>query len=244
MAPARGTVCDLGGEPAVPTQNGVLRRGSGDTHEAIGSSVVEGEGIQAQSVDDGIAIASRLMRARIACTDDAAYVVMTYDSGTDSVFVYHRGGEAGKVALPAEGIEGMEECRQVGGGNLPPGFQLVGGSCRYWSLSLRPSIDDHGNLVLFGIDGVVAGTIIDPETGCHALVQQSWGAGVGPGSMPQRILRDSVLVVGQDVDVTETAGGRLHIQTSGVNDRVSLHPLRRISGEPCPGMLPSMGDGG
>ena len=27
---------------------------------------------------------------------------------------------------------------------------------------------------------------------------------------------------------------------SGVNNRVSLHPLRRISGEPCPGMLPSV----
>ncbi len=25
-------------------------------------------------------------------------------------------------------------------------------------------------------------------------------------------------------------------------DRVFLHPLRRISGEPCPGMLPSVGD--
>jgi len=26
-------------------------------------------------------------------------------------------------------------------------------------------------------------------------------------------------------------------------DRVSLHPLRRVSGEPCPGMLPSVEDG-
>ncbi len=242
VAPARRAVCDLGGEPAVPTQNGVLRHGPDDTHQAIGPNAVESEGIQAQSVEEGMAINRRLMSARIACTDDVAYVVMTYDSGTDSVFAYHRSGETGRVALPTEGIEGMEECRQIGVGNLPPGFQPVGGSCRYWSLSLRPSIDDHGNLVLLGRDWVVAGTIIDPETGCHALVQKDFRADLG--RQPVRILGDSVLVVGQDTDVTETPDGRFNARLSGVNNRVSLHPLRRISGEPCPGMLPTVGDGG
>ena len=235
---ARTTVCDLGGQPAVPIQDGVLRRGPDDTHEAIGPGAGEGEAIHAQSVDDGVAIHYRLMRARIACTDDAAYVVMTYDSGADSVFAYHRSGEAGRLAIPMEGIEGMEVCRQIGGGNLPPGFQRVGGSCPYWSLSLRPSIDEHGNVVLFGQDWVVAGTIIDPETGCHALVQKDFRADMG--RTPVRILGDSVLVVGQDAEVTETADGRRNVRMSGVNNRVSLHPLRRISGEPCPGMLESV----
>ena len=238
---ARSTVCDLGGEPAVPIPNGVLRRGPDDTDQTIGPSAVEGEVIHAESLDDGMAIHFRLMRARIACTDDAAYVVMTYDSGADSVFAYHHSGEASRVALPMEGIEGMEECRQIGGGDLPPGFQRIGGSCPYWSLSLRPSIDEHGNVVLFGRDWVVAGTIIDPETGCHALVQKDFRApDRGLGSSPVRILRDSVLVVWQDAEVTETADGRRNFRMAGVNNRVSLHPLRRISGEPCPGMLESV----
>ena len=226
QAPARSTVCDLGGEPAVPIQNGVLRRGPDDTHEAIGPGAVEGEEVHMQSVEDGMATTLRLMRARIACTDDAAYVVMTYDSGADSVFAYHRSGEAGRLALPMEGIEGMEECRQIGD------------SCPYWSLSLRPSIDEHGNVVLLGNDWVVAGTIIDPETGCHALVQKDFRADMG--QIPVRILGDSLLVVGQHFEVTEAADGRRNVRIAGVNSRVSLHPLRRVSGEPCPGMLESV----
>ena len=97
--------------------------------------------------------------------------------------------------------------------------------------------------LLFGRDWVVAGTIIDPETGCHALVQKTAGF-AELGRTPVRILGDSVLVVGQDTDVTETPDGRFNARLSGVNNRVSLHPLRRISGEPCPGMLPSLDEVG
>ena len=239
QTPVRRTVCDLGGEPAVPIPNGVLRRGPDYTNQAIGPNAVEGVQIQAQSVDDGMAISRRLMYARIACTEDTAYVVMTYDSAPDSVFAYHRSGEVTRVALPTEGIEGMEECRQIGRpANLPPGAQMLGGSCRYWSHRLRPSFDDRGNVVLFGNDWVVAGTIIDPETGCHALVQKDWRADMG--RTPVRILGDSVLVFRQDNDVTTTADGSLNIRFHGGANRVSLHPFRRISGEPCPGMLPSV----
>ncbi len=50
------------------------------------------------------------------------------------------------------------------------------------------------------------------------------------------ILQDSALVF--RYASWEDEQGRLHTSTAA--DRVSLHPLRRVSGEPCTGMLESV----
>ena len=57
----------------------------------------------------------------------------------------------------------------------------------------------------------------------------------------------------QQVLVIDTAAGRPQVAVwgddrggvtlSSAANRVSLHPLRRVSGERCPGMLPSVGAG-
>ena len=116
-------------------------------------------------VDDGVSISRRLMSSRIACSEDVAYVVSSYDTGPDSVFTYRRGDEEGRIAVPTDFIE--EDCVRAATVN---GVTLRR-ECPVWSERLRPSFDDLGNLVLFGNDKTVQGAIINPETGCYAMVR-------------------------------------------------------------------------
>ena len=247
-------VCDLGGKPAVAVPNGVLRHET----EAIGPNAVVGRSINEMVSDSlgevgseaeararaqaALARVASSSRARIVCTEDRAFVVRRYldveavlgnlagpgaraevtGAGPDSVFVYHRSGEVGRVAIPTEFTEDWG-C-QIGGRRCPP-----------WSHGVHPSLDDQGNLVLFSADFRTAGAIIDPETGCYAIVQKDMRTDMA--RIPVRVRGDSVLVFQQDQG--ETEGGRPHLFMGSTN-MASMHPLRRVSGEPCPGMLPSV----
>ena len=216
-------VCNLGGEPAVPAQGGIVRRKSDGTSERIGPGpTARGESPRA--------IAVRVALGRIACTKDRAYVVAAYDASPDSVFVYHLNGEEGRVLLPTEGIDGMMDCRRW--------VTNPGHTCRVGLHSLRPSFDDRGNLVLFGPDEQVHGLIINPETGCHALVRNT----TKRRHQPVGIHGDSVLVLHFESTEREV-NGRTVTSYRDYANKVSMHPLRRVSGDPCPGVLPSVNGG-
>ena len=251
----RPAVCDMGGKPAIPVPDGVLRHET----EAIGPNAVVGRSIddvisgsvgEVSSEDEAVARVQAAMartlgaRARIVCTEDRAFVVRSYSDigsvlggldlprdgtvvrreitadGPDSVFVYHRSGEVGRVAVPTEFTE--EWGCQIGGRQCPP-----------WSHDLHPSLDDRGNLVLFSGDFRVGGAIIDPDTDCYAIVQKDMRT--DRARVPVRVRGDSVLVFQYDQGVTED--GRPHLFV-GSSNKVSMHPLRRVSGEPCEGMAP------
>ena len=236
--PASGRVCNFDGAPAVPTFRGLVRRGPDGTSEGVGPT-------QAANLVNPVS-RERLRRpeaqwttaTRVVCTDDAAYVVMTYDEGPDSVVVYHRSGEVGRLPVPAEGaIEGecmMGETRSSSGRVVQPARP-----CPHWSLRAQPSLDDLGNLVLFGMDTRTNGAIIDPDTGCYALVRATGDRRFSP----ERIHADSALVFRHAVTMTTEQGRTVQTIHANSTNGVSLHPLRRVSGEPCPGMLPSLGDG-
>ena len=81
------------------------------------------------------AIAVRLAFGRLACTEDRAYVLASYDASPDSVFVYHLNGEEERVMLPTEGIDGMMDCRRW---VINPGDK-----CRVGLHRLHPSFDDR-----------------------------------------------------------------------------------------------------
>ena len=215
----RKAVCDLGGKPTVPVLNGVLRYET----ETIGPDASSGVTIMAASKEEGMAIARTLLSSRIACTEDRAFVVLTYDEGPDSVFVYHVSGEVGRIAVPTDFAYDDEWKCEIAGRPCPP-----------WSRNLFPSFDDRGNLALFGIDRRTAGTIINPETGCYAIVRKD---PLNDGSrIPIRIRGDSAMVFQQD---SRERNGRRQVFMGSTN-KVSLHPLKRVSGEPCPGLLPSI----
>ena len=230
-APTREGVCDFAGSPAVPTQGGVVRRGS-DGDESVGPVLANGRALKAATVDDGVSISRRLMSSRIACSEDVAYVVSSYDTGPDSVFTYRRGDEEGRIAVPTDFIE--EDCVRAATVN---GVTLRR-ECPVWSERLRPSFDDLGNLVLFGNDKTVQGAIINPETGCYAMVRT-------PSNRIHRVARihaDSALVFRPDTGREYIEGlGEMEVTYGNSATGLMMSPLRRVSGEPCSGMLSSVG---
>ncbi len=233
--PSSGQVCDFGGAPAVPTYEGVVRRGPEGASEGVGPG-------QGEDLVNPVSRERRMRpgaqwttRTRIVCSEDAAYVVVTYDEGPDSVFVYHRSGEVGSLPVPAEGaIEGecmLGETRGSSGRVVQPARP-----CPHWSVRAQASLDDLGNVVLLGHDVRTAGAIIDPETGCHALVR----APDDRAFRPERIHADSALVFRHAVTMTTYQGRSVRAIQANSTNGVSLHPIRRVSGEPCPGMLPTV----
>ena len=211
-APMRQGVCDLGGRPAVPIPNGVLRYES----ETMGPEAVAGESIGAVgSLEEGRARLLLMSFARIICMEDRAFVVLTFDEGPDSVFVYHTSGEVDRIPVPTEFTEDW-------------GCEMGGKPCPPWSRSLHPSFDDRGNLVLLGNDLRTAGAIINPETGCYAILRKNVRQDLT--RFPVRVKGDSVLVFVQGQRQRE--GGAPEVLMESAN-KVSMHPLRTVSGEPC-----------
>ena len=228
-APARadGSVCDLGGQPAVPALNGVIRRGEDGSEEALGPNIViVSENPEDWDFDHNISDALwRLRKARILCTPDAAFVVTEHADKTDSLSVYYRrSNRAGRLQIPAD--LAVDQAQTVG-----PLLET----------------DGRGNLVVRAVatpylalqEGgyMTAGAVIDPETGCHATIRnpepnmfQPWLAGIH---------RDSA-VVAYSYREDSVEGGRPVYDYFAYANKVVLHPLRRVSGEPCSGMLPTV----
>ena len=73
--------------------------------------------------------------------------------------------------------------------------------------------------------------IINPDTGCYAIIQKDVATDMA--RIPVRVRGDSILVFQQD-----TAEGNRGFQVfMGSTNKVSIHPVRRVSGDPCAGML-------
>lgn len=235
-AEPRRKVCGFGGQPAIPVRGGLIRRRADGTDERVGPDRVDGRGADRFMVRTETTEGNRTFRtgwtafARVACTNDEAYVVLSYEEGPDSVFVYRADGEMRTLAVPSDFTEGGEDCTVKV--TMPSG-RSVDWPCGPWNRRLRPSLDDRGDLVLLGRNVQVSGTVVDPETGCHAIVRKPepsltydvW-----------QIYRDSALVFRYDTGPNDRGGSFISQQAN----RVVLHPLRRVGGAPCPGMLPSV----
>ncbi len=221
-------VCEFDGQPTIPAWGGVVRRGSDGEDEVIGPRERE----QAAAATRG-----RRFNARIVCGRDKAYVVSSNAEGPDSVFAYHRTGEMVRLAVPDEVAEGLEGCTVAT--TVVPGVP-VELPCINMTRQLKPSLDGRGNVVLLGHNAVVPGAIIDPETGCYAVVRKQAPSFVYDAL---RVYQDSALVFWYDRGTT-VQGNTTTFTTYSAANRVSLHPLRRVRGEPCPGMLPSVEDVG
>ena len=234
----KGTrVCDFDGEPAIPMRSGVMRRGPDGTDDPIPAQAAVEDGFITRSSDDATAFNTTHVGARIACTGSTAFVVRSYLGGPDSVFMYHRSGEVGRVAVPTDFADwdGCER-REV---RTPSGQSVGRAPCWVWNRALTPSFDGRGNLVLLGENFDFAGTIINPGTGCYAIIRKD--SSTDKARVPVRILGDSILVFHNRSESNEDGGTTYYTDSA---NRVSLHSLRRVSGEPCPGMLHSLDQAG
>lgn len=233
ISPGFHTVCELGGQPAISIQRGLRRRSPSGQDETIGSRVVEGGyswlSLPGSSRQEILA----WQFARLACTEDVAFVVLpnqeeqrmtqgttswtsTFRSvGPDSLLVFSLDGEESALRVPTEFMDA-------------DGYK--------WNANLAPSINGHGNLVLASSDSDVPGAVMDPETGCYAVLRnretQTYREFMG-------IYADSALIFHRDRE-EETRDGRRYVTLYSEARQISLHPLRRVSGEPCPGLLPSV----
>ena len=231
-APASWAVCNLGGKPAVPLRNAVLRYES----EAIGPEAVNDSLIgEVRSADEVFDIGMQVVSARMVCTDDMAIVVPSYrrfrenqlavTTGQDSLLVYRIDGTAGHIPVPSGHID--DDCVQ----KVQIGSDRSERPCPPWTANLQPSFDDRGNLVLSSYDSRVAGAVVDIDTGCHAIIRKD-----EERDMHLRVVAvrgDSVLVFHNDRGVHN--GAPTVFANSAV--KASVHPVRRVSGTPCPGML-------
>ena len=222
-------VCELDGQPAIVASTGVIRRGPDGEDEGFGRGLVDRRETTTEETARGILRSTYGSGPRIVCTDDAAYVVASNAEGSDSVFVYHRSGEMTSLAVPTEFTDPGDDCKV----ERSFGTTVMEFSCTNWAVELKPTLDGQGNLVLLGRHYQVPGAIIDLETGCHAVVRKpetSWDYDA------LHIYQDSALVFHYASWENDQGGFTL----SGAANRVSLYPLRRISGAPCPGMLESV----
>ncbi|MYG81672.1 MAG: hypothetical protein F4187_07890 [Gemmatimonadetes bacterium] len=236
--PPTRRVCDFGGQPTVPTQGGVVRRVPDGNGESIGPVRAAGRVVQRRTRAEGRAVGIRLLNhTRIACSTNRAYVVATYGEGPDSVFIYDRAGEVGRLHLPEAGDAATIRCEREESRTSSGRVIQAEGPCPHWSQNAAPSFDDLGNLVFLGRDVGIYGAIIDPDTGCHAMIRAPRG---GSRYAPISIDADSALVLRRSV-TEETSGGRtVSVVDANSATGVSIHPIRRVSGMPCPGMLPTV----
>lgn len=168
--------------------------------------------------------------AQLACTPGVAYLVFPNEevrespssgirrhanTGPDSILVFFRDGREGRLEVPAEFADE-----------------------RPWNQDLKPSMDTNGDLVLASSNGGVPGAIVDPDTGCYGVLRnreyQLHREFLG-------IYRDSALVFHRDREQVTVAGEKV-VTLYAEARQISLNPIRRVSGEPCPGMLPSVED--
>ena len=219
----QGAVCDFDGRPAVPAPGGIIRRGPDRNEEVIGPEVfvgVEPDEYTQESVD----MVGLQWKARIACTVDAAFVVNTFEDESDSVHVYYESNRRGVLPIP---------------------FSLA--TDQALTVGPLPATDGLGNLLLLGVSIVTLlrqdggfrdmGALIDPESGCHAVIRNPEANMFQPRFMG--IYQDSALI-GYRYREETTENGRRVITNFDYTNKVVLHPLRRVSGRPCAGMLPTV----
>ena len=234
-----GAVCDLGGQPAVPTRNGVVRRGDDGPDEAIGENVVllSGDPADWETTDEFIDEAWRVQNARILCTPNAAFVVSEYGG--------MRSGRSLSNPVPKPDSLAVFYYRSNREGRLP----IPDGLAADQALTVGPLIetDNRGNIVLLGVSMVTLmgqeggfwnmGAVIDPESGCHAVIRNPERNMMQPRLLG--VYQDSAVVVYRYREET-TENGRRVITNHSYANKVAIHPLRRVSGEPCRGMLPTV----
>ena len=231
---ARTTVCVLGNEPAIPAMRGVIRRGTDGTDDFLGPEVLDVTAARSISRAEYGALVDRVWYSKMACDAEVAYVVSPNEvDKPDSVIAYGLDGASERRFAAPVGPEHPDKRCEL---TVTMNGRTQNLPCPAWHHQLTPSLDEAGNLILLGKDDAFAGVIMNPETQCYALLRPE------PVDVRKRVMRihkDSALVfeVIAEIDTTQTPA---RVSLDQYAFRVSMNALRRIEGEPCPGILPSV----
>ena len=231
---SRKTVCVLNNEPAIPAMRGVIRRKTDGTDEYLGPRILNAATVRSIPRTEYRALADKIWYSRMACNAEVAYVVSPNEvDEPDSVFAYGLDGASEKrFAAPVGPEHPRKRCELT---------ETIYGRTRHlpcpaWHHKLTPSLDEAGNLILLGKDEGFAGVIMNPETQCYALLRPE---PVDVRKQVMRIHKDSALVFEGITDIAATRDPPI-VAVDQFAFRVSMHALRRVGGEPCPGILLSV----
>ena len=200
-------ICQFAGMPLVTTPTGLVRLEPGGRQTPFG-------GWKPRPVVDRESFEA-FHRNVIACDDDNVFLSAVPDSrGVVSLQVLDRRGLVSEMSLPSEFVEEFD-------------WQTYG---------FRLTFDGRGNLVLVAQDRDLLGSVIDPESGCYAILRHP-----DPSIHSDffGIVSDSALYIDRAFE-EDTVDGRRRVTLYADARRVVLLPFRRVSGEPCPGMFTSL----
>lgn len=214
-------ICSFRGRPAMPTVTGVLLRSPEGEESPFGERSPGPGGGDLEFMRD-------LMSADIACTENVAYVWMG-----NRLTAHAADGTTTDIQIPAPFEEEVDRRSQRSRSRSrsvsPSGSSLM----IVFGSAPRLSTDGNGRLVLsqkprYGHE--LVGALIDPHTDCSSLILDRGDRVLERVFMG--VYADSAIVY-QRHTRSRQVGGRT---VEGVEDRayqISLHPLRRIDGEPC-----------
>lgn len=215
--PTGRNVCELDGGPAVIGEAGnLVRRGADGTHEVVGEWSLRPL-YENRPNENQLAAYRRnrsaYYRTALTCTRSAGFVLVVPESGrVGSLSVVRRAGPIDQMELPTEFLDERD-----------------------WHRAF-PSLDGQGNIVLISEDNLTWGAVINPDSGCYAILRNSGKSGLGQF---RGVYGDSAVVLHRDYEEYRDGAKRM-ITVHDVAARVSLVPFRSVSGDPCPGMFPSL----
>ncbi len=211
-------LCSLAGEPAAALFDGVIRRSPDGGGIRFGSRLASSESPATDR--EGQIGAQEFMEfatAHIACMGGVAYVQMG-----NRLLAHRPEGLTSEIRIPPPLAQDAAARRPP-----PDSRRLVP-----WYGSL--STNGRGRLVLgqFPRRGhEVVGAVFDPLSGCYSLIEDR-----GDRLVSRRFMgvhADSAIIYGRHTRSREVEGRTMNY-AEALAYQIALHPLRRVSGEPCP----------
>ena len=214
-APSTNDVCAFNGRPAVPLQQGIVFRGDDGESVALGGKAAPEFDFAAASETD---VRRAAWTTFLACADSVAYRL---DGYRHVLAEYKRGSEPRAVAIPEDVMEAARKRMESSSESFfRPGYD-------------KPFLADDGRLVVVTITWGVTGAVVNPATGCYALLKDD----TDPlGRDYVGMLGDSLVTLeaSREPVTTTVYEGKRHPVFSTNPSYIFVRPVRPASGEPCP----------
>ena len=212
-------LCALRGRPAVPLQHGglVFRDDDGESVVLDGEARTEMDWTGVRTNEEAFRVIHAYHSNMMACNDSAAYVL----AGASHALTEHKTGmEPRWIPMPPELVEAARmRMDRSSESHFFPG---------YGDLFLA----EDGRLVITTFGNWVAGAVVDPATGCYALMTNT-NAPVGWSYAG--MFGDSVVTLeGSRQPTTGMVDGKRRAVYSTEETHIFVRPVRSVSGEPCP----------
>lgn len=211
-APLARVLCALNGRPAVTLQEGLVFRGDDGESVALGGEAsAQIKSASPASVRDDM---DAYLGTKMACSDSAAYLLV---GSRHLLTEYKLGAEPRVLDIPEEVVEAVRWMMDAN--DLKSAYG-------------RLFLAEDSRLVLTTANPRVTATLLDPATGCYALLKNMpWQNGVSYVGM----FGDSVVTMEASREPMERrmVNGKVVPVFSSERTHIFVRPVRPVEGEPC-----------